>query len=149
VNELKIKGMEVRFREEAAPEMRMEPMIDVVFLLLIFFMVSTTFSPMPGIRVKLPPPGTPSASKPKGLILRIASPEGGNPYGIMVLNDDIIEMDTLYGYFIDASATAKEMLIMQAARDVLHKQIVQIMDLAKRANIDKIGFAMVARGSGE
>lgn len=139
----------MRFREEGTPEMRMEPMIDCVFLLLIFFMVSTTFSPMPGIRVKLPPPGQPSATKPKGLILRIASPEGGDFYGVMVLNDDIVEMGSLYGYFISASATAKKMLVVQAQRDVLHRQIVQIMDLAKRANIDKIGFAMVARTPGE
>jgi len=145
-----MKGqMQMRFREEKEPEMRMEPMIDCVFLLLIFFMVATTFSPMPGIRVKLPPPGTPTASKPKGLILRIASPEGGNPYGVMVLNDEIVEMNDLYGRFINATSTQKQMLIIQSARDALHKQIVQIMDLAKRANIDKIGFAMVARSPGE
>lgn len=141
--------MQVRSRETSSPEMRMEPMIDCVFLLLIFFMVATTFSPMPGIRVKLPPPGTPTSTKPKGLILRIASPEGGSPYGIMVLNEDIVEMSDLYGRFINAPSTAKDMLVIQSARDVLHRQIVTIMDLAKRANIDKIGFAMVARGPAE
>jgi len=136
-------------REKEPPEMRMEPMIDCVFLLLIFFMVATTFSPMPGINVKLPPPGRPTSTKPKGLILRIASPEGGNPDGVMVLNEDIVEMDDLYGRFISASATARDMLVIQSERDVLHRQIVRIMDLAKRANIEKIGFAMVARGPGE
>jgi biopolymer transport protein ExbD len=127
----------------------MEPMIDCVFLLLIFFMVATTFAPMPGIRVKLPPPGTPSSTKPKGLILRIASPEGGNPYGVMVLNEDIVEMDDLYGRFINATPVQRDMLVIQSARDALHRQIVEIMDLAKRANIKKIGFAMVARTAAE
>jgi biopolymer transport protein ExbD len=127
----------------------MEPMIDCVFLLLIFFMVATTFAPMPGIRVKLPPPGTPSSTKPKGLILRIASPEGGNPYGVMVLNEDIVEMSDLYGRFINATPVQRDMLVIQSARDAIHRQIVEIMDLAKRANIKKIGFAMVARTAGE
>lgn len=146
-----MKGQEsaIRGREKKGPSMMMEPLIDCVFLLLIFFMLSTTFSPMPGIRVKLPPPGTPTSTKPKGLILRIASPEAGDPYGVMVLNEDIVDMKELYGRFINAPASAKNMLIIQSARDVLHKQIVRIMDLAKRAGIDKIGFAMVARGPGK
>lgn len=136
-----------RAGEEGSPEMRMEPLVDCVFLLLIFFMISTTFAPMPGIKVKLPPPGQPSSTKPKGLILRIASPRGDSPYGTMVLNDDIVEIGDLYGRFINAPQTAKKMLVIQAQRDVLHRQIVRIMDYAKRANVKKIGFAMVARGS--
>ena len=135
--------------KKSPPAMRMEPMIDCVFLLLIFFMVSTSFSPMPGIRVKLPPPGRPTSTKPKGLILRIASPEAGSDIGDMIINEEYVKMENLYGRFISASESAKKMLIIQSARDVLHKQVVQIMDMAKRANIKKIGFAMVARGSGE
>jgi biopolymer transport protein ExbD len=126
--------------------MNMAPLIDCVFLLLIFFMVSTTFAPMPGIRVKLPPPGRPSSTKPKGLVLRIADPEAGNPYGMMILNDEVVDMPTLYARFIEAPQTAKNMLIIQSGRNVLHQQIVEVMDLAKRAGIDKIGFAVVARG---
>jgi len=37
------------------------------------------------------------------------------------------------------------MLIIQSGRDVGHDQIVKVMDLAKRADIKKIGFEMVAR----
>nr|NIQ97863.1 biopolymer transporter ExbD [Desulfuromonadales bacterium] len=39
-------------REDIRPELT--PMVDVVFLLLIFFMISTTFVEQPGISVKLP-----------------------------------------------------------------------------------------------
>ncbi|HEX29222.1 TPA: biopolymer transporter ExbD [Candidatus Poribacteria bacterium] len=133
-------------RRRRAPKLDMAPLIDCVFLLLIFFMVSTTFAPMPGIRVKLPPPGRPSSTKPKGLVLRIADPEPGNPYGLMILNDQVVDMPTLFQRFIEAPATMKKMLIIQSGRQVLHQQIVEVMDLAKRAGIDKIGFAMVARG---
>jgi len=41
-----------RKREE--PRVDLTPMVDVVFLLLIFFMISTTFVETPGIEVKLP-----------------------------------------------------------------------------------------------
>ncbi len=141
--------------EEAAPgrrrnsemQINMTPLIDCVFLLLIFFMIATTFAPMPGIRVKLPPPGTPPPGQKdqQQLILRISDPEPGIPDGAMVLNDNLISMGELLGSFQRATLKQKEMLIIQSGRDVWHDQIVRIMDLAKRADIKKIGFAMVAR----
>jgi len=125
----------------------MTPMIDCVFQLLIFFMVATSFSPIPGIRVKLPPAGAPppGQEKPENLILRISDPEAGNPYGTMVLNDEVVSMELLLTDFQRATLKQKEMLIIQSGRQVLHDQIVKVMDLAKRADIKKIGFAMVAR----
>jgi biopolymer transport protein ExbD len=127
-------------------DIQMTPMIDAVFLLLIFFMVATSFSPIPGIRVKLPPPGMPqSSSKPETLILRISDPEPGTSVGVMVLNDNIISIDRLLAVFQGSTLKQKDMLIIQSGRSVFHEQIVVVMDLAKRADIKKIGFAMVAR----
>ena len=126
----------------------MTPLIDCVFLLLIFFMIATTFAPMPGIRVKLPPPGAPPPPgvKPEQLILRISNPEFAGGVGTMILNDKVISsLETLLGNFQGASLRAKEMLIIQSGREVMHEQIVSIMDMAKRADVKKIGFAMVGR----
>jgi biopolymer transport protein ExbD len=135
-------------RKRPFAEINMTPMIDCVFLLLIFFMVATSFAPIPGIRVKLPPPGMPQSSQtPQNLVLRISDPDAGTSIGVMVLNENIISMDRLLGTFQTATLKQKEMLIIQSGRSVLHDQIVQIMDLAKRSDIKKIGFAMVARES--
>jgi biopolymer transport protein ExbD len=143
------EGSAMRGRLREQPRMNMAPLIDCVLLLLIFFMVSTTFAPLPCIRLKLPPPGRPSTEKPKGLIMRIANPEGSEKFGTMVLNDEIVDLQDLIFKFQAASDEAKNMMVIQSERDVLHEQIVIIMDLAKRAGVDKIGFAMVARGPGE
>lgn len=134
-------------RRKSEMQFTMTPLIDCVFLLLIFFMIATTFSPMPGIRVKLPPPGTPppGQKEQKQLILRVSDPEPGIPDGAMVLNDDLVSMGELLGRFQRATLKQKEMLIIQSGRDVWHDQVVRVMDLAKRADIKKIGFAMVAR----
>jgi biopolymer transport protein ExbD len=126
----------------------MTPFIDCVFLLLIFFMIATTFAPLPGIRVKLPPPGMPPPDRDptqKQLILRVSDPEPGMSDGTMVLNDQVVSMGILLGHFQRATLQQKEMLIIQSGRNVSHHQIVQVMDLAKRADVKKIGFAMVAR----
>ena len=135
----------MRSRKKKPQEMDMAPMIDCVFLLLIFFMVSTTFAPMPGIRVQLPPPGKPNPNKPKGLIVRIANPEAGQSKGVMVLNDEIIEYDDIYTNLLDQPLEIKSMLIIQSERDVMHEQVVRVMDVAKQSGIVKIGFAVVAR----
>jgi len=126
-----------------APNVDMTPMIDCVFLLIIFFMLATTFAPLPGIRVKLPPPGQPSKEKPKGLILRISNPVAGDESGVMILNNEIVSLDNAFGVFMNTAAEEKEMLIIQSGRQVIHDQIVQVMDRAKRAGVQKIGFAMV------
>jgi len=46
----------MRFLRKSSEEPRIDltPMVDVVFLLLIFFMISTTFVESPGISIKLP-----------------------------------------------------------------------------------------------
>ena len=145
LGEAKLSLLATRMRERKPPTLSMAPMIDCVFLLLIFFMVSTTFAPMPGLRVQLPPPGKPSTDKPKGLIVRIANPDPGQLEGTMVLNEDVVQFDEMFNRFINAPDEAKNMLIIQSERDVLHEQIVRVMDIAKQSGIDKIGFAIVAR----
>ena len=108
-------------RKSKSVEMDMAPMIDCVFLLLIFFMVATTFAPMPGLRVQLPPPGT------------------------MMLNEDVVQFDDLFNMLVNKPDEIKSMLIIQSERDVMHEQVVRVMDVAKQSGIVKIGFAVVAR----
>ena len=144
-----MKGKILPARTKKRPELDMAPMIDCVFQLLIFFMLTTSFAPLPGIRVQLPPPGKPTIDKPKGAILRIANPEGAQRDGTMVLGiagiDEIVDYNNIFSRLINSPEEMKNMLIIQSERRVLHQQIVKIMDLAKQAGMDKIGFAMVAR----
>ncbi|MYF98526.1 biopolymer transporter ExbD [Candidatus Poribacteria bacterium] len=145
LGEAKLSLMATRIRERKPPTLSMAPMIDCVFLLLIFFMVSTTFAPMPGIRVQLPPPGEPSKDKPKGLVVKIDNPTVNDKDGTMLLNGVVVQFDEMFSLLLNAPEEQKTMLIIQSQRDVLHEQIVRVMDTAKDAGIDKIGFAITAR----
>lgn len=145
LGEAKLSLMATRIRERKAPTLSMAPMIDCVFLLLIFFMVSTTFAPMPGIRVQLPPPGEPSKDKPKGLVVKIDNPTVSDKDGTMLLNGVVVQFEEMFSLLLNAPEEQKTMLIIQSQRDVLHEQIVRVMDTAKDAGIDKIGFAITAR----
>ncbi len=145
LGEAKLSLMATRIRERKPPTLSMAPMIDCVFLLLIFFMVSTTFAPMPGIRVQLPPPGQPSQDKPKGLVVKIDNPATSDNDGTMLLNGEVVQFEEMFSRLLNAPQEQKTMLIIQSQRDVLHEQIVKVMDTAKDAGIDKIGFAITAR----
>lgn len=145
LGEAKLSLMATRIRERKAPTLSMAPMIDCVFLLLIFFMVSTTFAPMPGIRVQLPPPGEPSQDKPKGLVVKIDNPTVSDKDGTMLLDGIVVQYDEMFAQLLNAPQERKTMLIIQSQRDVLHEQIVKVMDTAKDAGIDKIGFAIAPR----
>ncbi len=145
LGEAKLSLMATRIRERKPPTLSMAPMIDCVFLLLIFFMVSTTFTPMPGIRVQLPPPGEPSKEKPKGLVIKIDNPTTNDRDGTMLLNGAVVQFEEMFSLLLNAPQEQKTMLIIQSGREVLHEQIVTVMDTAKDAGIDKIGFAITAR----
>ena len=62
--------------------------------------------------------------------LRIASPEPGEELGVMVFSDEIVTMDELFERF-----QATTMLVIWADKNVSHKQINQIIEIAKRAGI--------------
>jgi len=124
----------------------MAPMIDCVFLLLIFFMVSTTFTPMRGIRVQLPPP-MPDVQdhKPKSVVIKIDNPIDSDIDGTMLLDGNIVRYDEMFTLLLDAFAADKTMLVIQAGRDVFHEQIIRVTDIAKEAGVDNISFAVAAR----
>lgn len=123
-------------------EMGMTPMIDCVFLLLVFFMVATTFSPLPALDVNLPDASATRAlslDQPP-LFIRVADPDMGNQEGVVLLNDEIVSMDELHVRLLGTSPVEKRALVILAGRNVPHSQVVAILDYAKRAGISEVGL---------
>ena len=91
----------------------------------------------------------------KNPIIKIKNPPEGEENGEMflkgsfVLNGSIVELDEtvvqfdgLLTFLRNLPEVPESMLIIGAEREVSHKQIVKVMDIAKEAGIDKIGFAI-------
>ncbi len=93
--------------ERRAPHVDMTPMIDCVFLLIIFFMLAMTFAPLPGMRVKLPL-GTSPPTKSPTLTLRISNPAAGQSEGVMVLNSQIVNLDSVFATFMNLAPERKD-----------------------------------------
>ena len=91
------------------------------------------------------PPTLEKWLNPKVAIIEIKNPAKSEKTGKMLLNGNVVQFDELLTLLLNLPEEQKSMLIVQeAGLDVLYEQIVKVMDIAKKAGIDKIGFALSA-----
>jgi len=116
-------------------------LIDVLFLLLIFFMVSSTFVEQPGMKLELPESKSSSTEKIKELILEINADQS------MVLNQESVTIESLEDKFKALLPSLEEKsLVLKADKNVPHGTVVRVMDLAKLSGLEKLIIAtQVAR----
>lgn len=126
-------------REE--PRVDLTPMVDVVFLLLIFFMISTTFVESPGISIKLPESSSQNIDRePKELKVYL-SQEGDIFHG-----DKKISIDEYKGLLAEYQPDAKETTVLLLAdQESRHGKVVVLMDLARDAGFTKLAIATEQR----
>jgi len=111
-------------------------LIDVLFLLLIFFMVSSTFVEQPGMKLELPESKSAESEKIKDLILEIKMDDS------LVLNDEPVSMDILEDKFKELIPSLEEKsLVLKADKSVSHGTVVRVMDLAKLSGLEKLIIA--------
>jgi len=134
-------------KKKAKPDERpdLTPMIDVVFQLLIFFMVTAVFAITPGLDIKLPE--AEEAQAPDKENLFIVVDQDGN----MKLNHKTVTFANLkeeleYKRGILDNTT---LIIIQGDERATHGQIVQIMDIARQVGIvDQVIATEPDRGRG-
>lgn len=111
-------------------------LIDVMFLLLIFFMVSSTFLEQAGMKLNLPGAQTGSLEEVKELVIEISS------QGQILLNGNPIELSAVQKTLTESLArSAEATLVLKADEKVSHGQVVKVMDLARAAGIRKLVIA--------
>ena len=114
----------------------MTGMIDIVFLLLLFFVLSSTFILQTGIEIKLPRAVTIEQPARKDLVLIIARDKR------IFLNNEQLPFNALWGRLIEELKFQSEaVLVLRADRDVSHGFVVRVMDVAKQAGADRIAIA--------
>ncbi len=125
--------MQFRFRQKRKLFINVASLIDVVFLLLIFFMVSSTFREQPGLKLELPEAKTAEIGELKEYTLFIGTD------GKMFLNQDPVTFDNLEDALKAALADMKERaLVLKADREVQHGTVVRVMDIARQSGVKKL-----------
>lgn len=111
----------------------MTSLIDVMFILLIFFMVSSSFVEQPGMKLELPTIKSKEVARVDNLVLFVSKDD------VIYLDDKQVSMENLAAEITAAIPNIKEKtLVLKADRETEHGVIVQIMDIAKRNGLKKI-----------
>lgn len=133
--------MKLQNRIKEEPTIDLTSLIDVVFLLLLFFMVSTTFDQQAVLKVDLPDASAVDAliDVPERLELVI------DANGIMYLNDRQMvdsEERTIKAAFQEAVGDDRDLpLILRADRETPHHFVVTVMDVAAQLGFSNLSIA--------
>ncbi len=128
----------MKFRElrRVRAEPGMTAMIDIIFLLLLFFVLSSSFVLQPGVKVELPRTVTQEHPVRKDLILIISRDKR------VFLNNDQVPLKSLWGRLIEELKVQPEgLMIIRADKGVPHGLVVQVMDIAKQAGALRMSIA--------
>ncbi|MBS1269277.1 MAG: Biopolymer transport protein ExbD [Gammaproteobacteria bacterium] len=134
-------------REEDDVQINLTPLIDVVFLLLIFFMVSTTFSKESELRIQLPESSDEPVEERRNPVLEVEiSAEGA--YAVKGPGDESAkrllgtDRETLYRALVSAGGKQTDLItIIRADRQTPHVSVVRALDIARRLGHTDITFA--------
>lgn len=128
--------MKIRANKMPLTEFNMISLTDIIFLLLVFFLLSSTFVLQSGVKVKLPVATTSDVSSEKSIVVSIAK-DGG-----IYINDELVNK-------IELGARLRQKLmdignpiiVLRADKAVIIENLVEVMDIAKVAGAEKFVIA--------
>lgn len=129
------------------PEINLIPFIDVLLVILIFLMLTTTYSRFTELQVALP---TANADKlperPAEIIVAVSS---DGRYSVRGQPVDGRNVDTLAAALANAAGDrADTMVIVSADALAAHQSVINVLDAARRAGLVKLTFAAQAAPGG-
>jgi len=120
------------------------PMIDIVFLLIIFFMVSSELVKTRGMSVKLPE-STSSDADTKNLIIIAITAEGK-----IFLNEEEVSIQKLGSELRRLKVEMmQDTVVIRGDNQIPYRNMVEVMDTAKLAGIAKISLATSQKPAGQ
>ncbi|MCR4338089.1 MAG: biopolymer transporter ExbD [Candidatus Omnitrophica bacterium] len=126
--------------EKGLEQINIAPLIDVVFLLLIFFMLTSSFTFQSGINVRLPKAVTSDTVQEEGFMITITAED------VIYLGDSVITVKELKKQLSHPENKSLPVMI-KADRRASMGRIVDVWDLCRDLGIERINIA-TTQGSG-
>lgn len=108
---------------------------DIVFLLLIFFLLSSTFILQTGVKVELPQTMVGELTSEKMLVVSIARD------GSVYLNEDLVSRAELVARIRQMLVSREQIVVLRADRNLALDKVVEVMDVAKSAGASRFLIA--------
>ncbi len=119
--------------ETESTALDLTPMIDCVFLLIIFFMVTTVFKEPHSLQVELPEAKQAIQVEEKKLVASI------DKTGQMEINRHLVTLAELHSVLSQQKQNTRSMtLIIRTDKETRHGPVLETMEIAKRLQIEKV-----------
>jgi biopolymer transport protein ExbD len=124
--------MSLKKRNRVEATFAMSSMTDLVFLLLLFFVMASTMSSPNDIKINLPQSRAQKATKPQ--VAKVSIDNLGNYFvAIGKQKPTAINPDDLEGYLCQIQAADTTMYIaLHADEDIAYKEVVRVLDIANQ-----------------
>jgi biopolymer transport protein ExbD len=120
----------------------MTPLIDMVFLTLIFFMVNATLSINPAIRIDLPRARTSLGALSEEIVVSVKAD------GSVYLGERLVSVED-FGLELrrEMARVGKRSILLQGERTISYESLMEVMDQAKLAGVGRISLATTRKSS--
>ena len=122
------------------PEINLIPFIDVLLVVLIFLMLSTTYSKFTELQIKLPiADAEQQRDYPKEVIVSVSS---DGRYNINRIPVEGRSVEILSSALVQAAKAGKDsVIIISADASATHQSVISVMEAARRNGLTQITFA--------
>lgn len=129
-------------KPQDAPALDMTPMIDVVFELIIFFVVTIKQEDLfSKLNANRPAPSSGSAESSNDTTVTIAIGQGRNANGVVVYNQREIKLPELDRNLGEVAATSKKTpIIIRCAEMSPHKALIDVLDVCYRHGLFSVSI---------
>ncbi len=137
--------MNFRPRRIEEPEINLIPFIDVLLVVLIFLMLSTTYSKFTELQLNLPRANAERArERPQEIIVAVAA---DGRYSVNRTPLPARSVEVLTQTLAEASrAQPQAVLIISADASASHQSVISVMEAARRAGLMRVTFATQSLG---
>jgi biopolymer transport protein ExbD len=133
-------------RRMEEPEINLIPFIDVLLVVLIFLMLSTTYSRFTELQINLPAADADKLRDRPGEIVVSVAADGRYTINRKAVDGRNVELLTLE---LSAAAAGRPDSVVIISADALtaHQAVVNVLDAARRAGLSRLTFAAQSSGS--
>lgn len=129
-----------RFRGKDEPEINFIPLIDLLLVILIFLMVTTTYSRFNEMQTDLPTAAAGPVSQIDNLIKVVVTKTGEIKIGDELIADQsMIKMVDVFKR--SAIGKRQPIVVINADAKALHQSVITVMDAARKAGLTQLTFA--------